>query len=74
MGQARARGTFEERRAKAIEEGRIKRPLCRWHYEERLSANDTVFRTPVQTTEGRISSPHLLMARLMERGPVQPNV
>ena len=37
MGEARRRGTFEQRKEQAIAAGRFKRPACKKRYVNRLS-------------------------------------
>ncbi len=57
MGQARARGTFEERKAQAILEGRDKsQTLWRWHWSNEVDNNGVPHRRRVITEAGRFSS------------------
>jgi hypothetical protein len=71
MGQAKARGTYEQRKAAAIEEGRIKRQLALWHYVERVNAFGTRYMEPTIIRPGRIVSQHLLGNTVQNAGPVQ---
>ena len=54
MGEAKKRGSFEERKAAAIAAGRIKRPLIRWRFKKG-TLGWTVPKVEV-TKPGRISS------------------
>ena len=57
MGQAKARGTFEERKAQAILEGRDKsQPLWRWHWQTIVDYHGIPHRRRVITEAGRFSS------------------
>lgn len=55
MGQARARGSYEDRKSLAIIEGRVKRPLARWHFKNTTTPQGLVIRSRVTTKPGRVS-------------------